>query len=248
MKTGSYFPHFENARNDNKILKIRRKLGLDGYAVYFMILEVLRAQSDFKLSLFDIEELEFDFRTDKQIIISIIHDFDLFIVENGFFYSKNLIENLKGYLEKSDRARNAALKRWNNANADANADANQNANADANADANQNAIKLNITKLNLIELNKTKQNDFLDDSEKNFYLLKWINYRKELKQPLTEITISQLCENFKNENITSIKYKVEKAIENGWKGLAEEKEKSSGKKEKYEFNPEILKNPNRLKF
>ena len=40
MKEGYYFPHFQDARRDIKILRVRRDLGIEGYGIYFMILEI----------------------------------------------------------------------------------------------------------------------------------------------------------------------------------------------------------------
>lgn len=107
-----YFPHFISARNDSKILKLRRILGLEGYAIYFMLLEILREQNDFKLPLETIPELEFEFRTSKEKINNVIFDYELFIITENKFFSPKLIEYLQPYLEKSDRARAAVNKRW----------------------------------------------------------------------------------------------------------------------------------------
>lgn len=128
-KDAYYFPHFSNARNDSKILKLRRVLGIEGYAIYFMLLEVLRDQTDFRLPLSAVEDLEFEFRVSKEKISTVIHSYDLFEVVDGQFFSPKLIFFLQPYLEKTVRARQAAQIRWTNANADANAYTNADANA-----------------------------------------------------------------------------------------------------------------------
>jgi hypothetical protein len=50
-KDAYYFPHYSNARNDAKLIKLRRVLGIEGYGLYFMLLEVLREQTDFQFPL-----------------------------------------------------------------------------------------------------------------------------------------------------------------------------------------------------
>lgn len=117
-KDAYYFPHFSNARNDVKILKLRRVLGTEGYAIYFMLLEILRDQTDWKFPLSSIPELEFELRVSKEKISTVIMDFELFeIDQSNTFFSPKLIQYLQPYIEKSKKARESALIRWNNANA-----------------------------------------------------------------------------------------------------------------------------------
>jgi hypothetical protein len=120
-KDAYYFPHFSNARNDSKIVKLRRIYGPEGYGIFFMLLEVLREQTEFKLPLNSIEDLSYEWHTSKEKVLSIINDFDLFNISDNQFFSPKLVFYLQPYLEKSKRARSAALKRWNNANAYTNA-------------------------------------------------------------------------------------------------------------------------------
>lgn len=50
-KDAYYFSHDSNARNDPKILALRFVHGAEGYAVYFMLIEILREQPGYKLLL-----------------------------------------------------------------------------------------------------------------------------------------------------------------------------------------------------
>lgn len=111
-KDAYYFPHYSNARNDAKLLKLRRVLGVEGYGIYFMLLEILREQTDFKLPLKIVEELEYDLRVSKEKILSVITNFELFDVDSEFFFSPKLVFYLQPYIESSERARVAANKRW----------------------------------------------------------------------------------------------------------------------------------------
>ncbi len=113
-KDAYYFPHFSNARNDPKILRLRRIFGIEGYGIYFMLLEVLREQTDFCYPLDGIEDLAYEWHVPKELICSIISHAGLFTLDNrSNFYSARLIHYLKPYMEKTERARSAALKRWN---------------------------------------------------------------------------------------------------------------------------------------
>ena len=123
-KDAYYFPHFSNARNDSKIIKLRRVLGIEGYGLYFMLLEVLREQTDFKLPISGIEDLAYEWHISKEKIASVIKDFDLFDITENDFFSPKLVFYLQPYLEKSERARQAAFIRWDKVKNDANAYAN----------------------------------------------------------------------------------------------------------------------------
>lgn len=144
-KDAYYFPHFSNARNDRKIRRMIKKQGLESYSVYFMILEVLREQDEFKYPMHDIDLLADEFNTTEEMVKNVIDSFGLFKLESGHFFSPRLNEYMTPYLEKKERARNASLKRWNkksNANGDANADANgMQMHTKSNADQNPSKVK-----------------------------------------------------------------------------------------------------------
>ena len=57
-KDAYYFPHFSNARNDSKLMRIRRIFGIEGYGIYFMLLEILRDQQNFKYPLESIDTFQ----------------------------------------------------------------------------------------------------------------------------------------------------------------------------------------------
>jgi uncharacterized protein YdaU (DUF1376 family) len=94
-KNTPYFSHDSNARNDEKMLAVRMKLGAEGYGIYFMILERLRDEADY-MSAKDYNVLAFDFRVSADKVKSIINDFGLFsFTEDGTrFYSESLNERM----------------------------------------------------------------------------------------------------------------------------------------------------------
>lgn len=52
IKAGmDYFPHDVDARNDIKIKKLRFQYGIEGYGVYFMVLEMIYRSKNYELSL-----------------------------------------------------------------------------------------------------------------------------------------------------------------------------------------------------
>lgn len=122
-KDAYYFPHFCNARHDRKLKRVQKELGIEGYGIYFMIIEVLREQDGFKYPMEDIDLLADEFGTSEQKVNTVVCNYKLFKIDNNNnFFSIKMKEYLKPYLDRSKRARDAAKARWdNNAKAYANA-------------------------------------------------------------------------------------------------------------------------------
>ncbi|MGN1353553.1 MAG: Lin1244/Lin1753 domain-containing protein, partial [Alloprevotella sp.] len=97
----NYFSHDSNARNDEKIIRLRMKHNAAGYGVFFMILERLREEDNY-MSAKDYNMIAFDLRVDAAIVKSVVEDFGLFVfTEDGkYFYSDSFKHrmNLKDML------------------------------------------------------------------------------------------------------------------------------------------------------
>ena len=121
----NYFPHDSNARNSDKLIPLRIKKGTEGYGVYFMILERLREEPDY-MSIKDYNTLAFDFRVGSDLVKAVVEDFGLFhFTEDGKrFYSESFTARMQMKDEKSNKARESALKRWGNKRTHSKPDAN----------------------------------------------------------------------------------------------------------------------------
>lgn len=143
-----YFSHDCNARNDPKILAMRSVYGLEGYAMYFMFVEILREQPEYKLKITKYiwhtlsMQIGADAEKIKQFVDDCVNEFELFIIADGFLYSKSLIKRMNLFKEISEIRSEAAKKRWEKTNGMQN-ECKSNANVLQN-DANKN--KLNQTK------------------------------------------------------------------------------------------------------
>ena len=143
----SYFSHDSNARNDEKIARLRMKHGSAGYGVYFMILERLREAKDY-MSIKDYNLIAFDLRDDSQLIKSVVEDFGLFAFvtdkdRGECFYSKSFNDRMVLKDEKSKKRAEAgkrgAAKRWDSKDKAEPSNNNSNAIAKPSKD-NSNAI------------------------------------------------------------------------------------------------------------
>lgn len=92
----NYFSHDSNARNDEKVIRLRMKHGAAGYGVYFMLLERMREETNYMCAT-DYNMIAFDFRVDASLIQSVVEDFGLFAItdDGNFFYSESFMHRMK---------------------------------------------------------------------------------------------------------------------------------------------------------
>tara|TARA_R100001594_G_scaffold43128_1_gene75290 strand:- start:1523 stop:2386 length:864 start_codon:yes stop_codon:yes gene_type:complete len=95
MKDAYYFSHDSNARNDQRLMKVRMKYGPEGYGIYFMIIEILRDTENYTLNLNDVDSICYDLRVDKNKVIDVLQNYDLFAFNDNFFYSKSLSRRME---------------------------------------------------------------------------------------------------------------------------------------------------------
>jgi hypothetical protein len=148
-KDAYYFSHDSNARNDAKCLRLRRVLGMEGYGIFWVLVEMLRESSDYKLPLSVIPDIAYETRVSEEKILAVINNFGLFEVEHDDFFSIRLIRSMEKMQLKSNKNRSNALKRWNNANA-------------LPSHSERNALKESKGK-------ETKENEIIFDLESNPY-------------------------------------------------------------------------------
>lgn len=151
-----YFSHDSNAANDDKILALRMKHGWEGYGLFWALIERLRESKDF-MSVKDYNVIAFSFRTSPEKIKSIINDFGLFaFTEDGkSFYSERLVKSMELKNQKSEKAREKAMKRWNKDQQECN----------SNATAMQQQCSSNAIKVKESKVNKSKVNNVLLEKE-----------------------------------------------------------------------------------
>lgn len=142
-KDSYYFSHDSNAKNDEKIVRLRMKHGWEGYGLYWAIIERLRESSNY-MSVCDFNLIAYDLRTDSAKIKSIVEDFGLFAFtdESECFYSESLTKRMELKNERSTTARKNAQKRWDK--------------CDSNATAMQQQCKPNAIKESKVKESKEK--------------------------------------------------------------------------------------------
>lgn len=199
-KDAYFFSHDCNARNDPKILALRSVYGAEGYGVYFMLVEILREQPDYKLAVnkYIWSTLAMQMQVEASKLEQIINDCCTEFSENGntllvndgeYLYSASLLRRMGKVDDISNLRREAARKRWENkpcktsANPDGCSD-------DANAGQEQSKEKKSKEKQSKAEQRKEKQNIFSDfacgDADLLSALQGFEEMRVKIKKPMTD--------------------------------------------------------------
>lgn len=103
------FSHDSNARNDERLLEVRRKHGMEGYGVYWALLEMLRSATDYTLPT-DYESIAWELRVEDDVIRRIVEDYGLYLVDKGSFKSIELCKEMD-VVEASRARKSMAGKR-----------------------------------------------------------------------------------------------------------------------------------------
>ena len=106
-----YFQHDYNASSDAKILFLRQQLGMEGYGIFWFILEQL-AQSGGKLPMKIIPVLAMQSQTQESKVRAVIEGYELFQIIDGEFFSIRLNQHLEIRKHLSEHGKIGATARW----------------------------------------------------------------------------------------------------------------------------------------
>jgi len=115
-KDAFYFSHDSNARNDENIVSLRMDMGWEGYGLYWAVVEMLRDSETYEMAL-DYKRIAFALQTMPEQIEKVISDYQLFEIENNFFWSNSLKRRMELREKVSSERKKAAKKRWDKAKA-----------------------------------------------------------------------------------------------------------------------------------
>lgn len=113
MQKSYYFQHDYNASNDAKVLFLRQQLGMEGYGIYWFVLEQL-AQSGGFLPLKIIPVLAMQTQTQETKVRAVIEGYELFQIIDKQFFSARLNEHLDIRKHLSEQGKKGAELRWGN--------------------------------------------------------------------------------------------------------------------------------------
>jgi hypothetical protein len=192
-KHAFYFPHDSNASTqDPKILMMRSVYKSEGLGWYWLLIEQLRDQEDYKLSIFtkygfDALALRLDADIDRlhSFINDCVEEFKLFEKDDQYIWSPDLIKKMQPFDDRSEKASRSAQKRWPKQPQNKHDQFDGNANAVPTQCAG-NAKRLKENKVKDSKLNETKENIIIPEYLKMDVWEAFLETRRRKKAPSTD--------------------------------------------------------------
>lgn len=115
-----WFRHDADCARDRKIIALEKKYGYAGSGLYWRVVEYLRSESDYKMKLDDLTYESLSKESLSPELVKEILDYciriDLFVLQDGYFWSERLIRDMDSMREKIQKQRDGgklgASKRW----------------------------------------------------------------------------------------------------------------------------------------
>jgi hypothetical protein len=108
-----WFKHDYNARTDPKMIRLRRVKGMKGVGIYWTLIEILHEQGGM-IKMDEIPDIAFELREDETNVLSVINDFDLFVIRSYEIRNTRVDSSLLNRKEKSQKAKDSIKNRWKN--------------------------------------------------------------------------------------------------------------------------------------
>lgn len=110
MKDAYYFTHDSNAKDDPKCMMLIETLQLEGYGIFWMLVETLRDQPNYKYPLILVPALARRYNTTAEKIKAVIQNYGLFQVDDReFFYSESLNTRMIAWDNSKEKFRLAGI-------------------------------------------------------------------------------------------------------------------------------------------
>ena len=219
-KDAYYFSHDANSQDDPKCMLLIDQLGMEGYGIFWALIERLRQEKEYKLPFAIVPSLARRWATSKEKVEVVIKNFALFIIIDDCFFS----ERLKNSMElKSLKALESINKRWKNTN-----EIRTYTNV---LQSNTNELRNDTIKVKESKVKESKVNNkLIIDSKDIFREFKHLRMTNSENEKLLKLGYSQSdiirtlesIENYKkNTNYVSMYLTAKKWLENENKGVKE---------------------------
>jgi len=206
MKEAYYFSHDSNAKDDPKCVLLIEQLGLEGYGIFWVLIEVLRDQPEYKYPLGLIPSLARKYNTTSEKIRTVIFNYGLFTVDEQDFFSMSLI----------DRMEQANVRRISASNAGKRS-AQKRLEACVPSEIER-SLNGRSTDVQLERKGKEKKDTY---SALEIALDNFVVFRKKIKKPLTDYAMTLLVDKLSDmaqDDETKILI-LNQSILNGWMGV-----------------------------
>jgi hypothetical protein len=110
-KDAYYFSHDSNAKDDFKCMLLIEEIGLEGYGIFWILVETLREQESYKYPLKLLPSLARKYNTTLAKMRVVVLNYGLFMLEDEkFFFSNSLNRRMELMNSKKALARLAGIK------------------------------------------------------------------------------------------------------------------------------------------
>ena len=220
-----YFSHDSNAKDDPKCMLLIDQLGLEGYGIYWVLVEVLREQNGFQYPLNLVPILARRYNTTAEKMLTVIKKYGLFEVVEDTFFSLSLIKRMDKMNTSIEQKRQAGIasaekrKLLREATGVA---------TDVQQPFNEcSTIKGKEKKGNEIKGKETKEKSFLDviqiSEDLKPILVEWLEYKKSRKETYKSEKSLQALANeltrLSNNDQSTARAIIEKSMANNWAGI-----------------------------
>ena len=111
QKNSCYFSHDANAKDDYKCMLLIDQMGLEGYGIFWVLIETLREQNNYRYPLQLVPSLSRKYNTTQAKMETVINAYDLFKVDNeNFFFSGSLDRRMQFFETKKQQQIEAGKK------------------------------------------------------------------------------------------------------------------------------------------
>lgn len=173
-KKSIFFSHDTNASQDPKILQMCSVYKAEGYGWFWMLIEKMSEQENYKLPLqgqYTINAYAMRMYCDcnalQKFIKDCVEEFKLFQTDGNYLWSDSLIRRMNYWVNKSEMGKKAADARWHKSKAE----------YSGNADAMQSQSIGNTNKQNK-QYKQNKINNINEQCERNAFAIFEDNFQK----------------------------------------------------------------------
>ena len=108
-KDAYWFKHDANARADVRLVKLRRKTGLEGVGLFWCVVEMLREADNYEIENEAIEDIAYDLRTTENVFQELFNC-ELLVKGENTFYSNSLKSRMVEHDVVKEKRRIAGAK------------------------------------------------------------------------------------------------------------------------------------------
>jgi len=111
FKDEFWFSHASDAKDDPKCMLLIEQLGLEGYGIFWVLVEVLRQQKNYTYPLALIGPLSRKYNTTQAKMEVVVKEFGLFeLDDSSFFFSHSLNRRMEALEQAKEKKRLAGIK------------------------------------------------------------------------------------------------------------------------------------------